>query len=268
MQTDSNPGESDGELPAECQAARSAMAEFVGSNQAKDGSAGFREHLTQCEECMVVYRQTMSAAARLGRSIREDRGDDERRWRKSAMATRAKKATAEPGRRNRFALRLALLPAAFALLIFLQRALKPGEGLTVHWKGGEVHVGSQRLNKEFPKRVLNEKGLYCYTKGNAHAQIFSHTDSERERFDLGIQSTLLVTDPENLEVRLEIGELLIYGEARVLSQYGLVEVEEGHAKLTIRDLKFQLECLEGSLSFITPAGEETLNAGEVIERGG
>ena len=270
MHSDSNPSpaEEPGELPESCRSARAAIAAYVGSSNTQEGTMHFRGHLTQCSDCMTIYRQAMAVAARMGRNLREGRVDDSRVRRQAARAERAKKATGEPGRRNRFALRLALLPAAFALLIVVQRALRPTEGLTLHWNGGEVHVGEQRLNKEYPKRALTEEGLLCYTRGNATAEIYANTDEERPRFELGMQSTLLVTDPKHLEVRLESGDLVILGRARVLSQYGIIEMEAGHAVASLRNLKFRLECLEGSLTFLTAAGEQVLQAGESLERGG
>ena len=270
MQSDSNPpaSEEPEELPEICLSTRRSIAAYVGNTSTQKGKGRFREHLTQCEDCMAIYRQTMAAAARMGRNLREDRVDLERALRQSARAERAKQATGDTRRRNRFALRLALLPAAFALLIVVQRALRPSEGLTLHWNGGEVHVGEQRLNKEFPKRALSEKGLICYTRGNATAEIFANTDGENARFELGMQSTLLVTDPKQLEVRLESGDLVILGRARVLSQYGIIEMEAGRAVASVRNLKFSLECMEGSVSFLTSEGEEILQAGQSLERGG
>ncbi len=255
------------ELPEECEASRRSIAEYVGRGEKREGFGDFRKHLTECCDCMQVYRETMSAAARMGRSLRDERVDTQRVLRHRGMQQRAKKATGEPGRRNRYALRLVLLPAAMALLFFLQQALKPDEGLVLHWTGGEVHLGDFRLNADFPKQALREEGVYCYTRGNASAELYAVSDPEQPVFKLGVRSALLVTHPKQREVRLESGELTILGASTILSQYGAARLDEGEAVMTIRDLKFELKCNKGSVVFLTPAGEQVLGAGENLRLG-
>ena len=110
------------DLPQACRAARKLLARFVGRGLPNVENQAFRQHLTHCEECRGIYRQTMTHAAAMGRAIREKRSENERERIRTEAHERVMNATGSPKRRNNYGLRLALLPAGIALLVLLSRA--------------------------------------------------------------------------------------------------------------------------------------------------
>ena len=68
----------DPNVPQACREAQLMIAKFVRSRLSRDEDRGFRSHLMSCEECAGIYRATLASAARLGRTVREDRNELDR----------------------------------------------------------------------------------------------------------------------------------------------------------------------------------------------
>ena len=240
------------------------IAKFVRLRLSRDEDRGFRSHLTSCEECAGIYRATLASAARLGRSIREERSELDREQRHTEFKERAINATGDRPRRNRFGLRLALLPAGVALALILFRAGGGTDSLSVHWTGGEVRVAGERLGTD-QRTIRLSRGDYCETRGNATAVITSSDDEEDVAFELGTDTVVLVIDTKERDVRLQKGELFLNGPCTVSSAHGVLQVEHGSARLDVRGGLYDLECLEGELLWTGPTGERRLLPGEAIE---
>ena len=223
-----------------------------------------RAHLVACPECRAQYRAAMGMAAQMGRALRDARLEKERSRRHGELARRAL-AAGSPLQKRRFGLRLMLLPAAFILLIALWMRVPEENTLRVAWNGGEVLAGGQRMSAERALLPI-APGEWCQTKGNARARIDSGPGGSCV-IELGIGTQLLVEETTPIRLRLQRGELQLAGPCLVTCVFGVLELDHGNARLTVSDGTYDLECLEGEVSWVESTGRRTLRAGERIEGG-
>jgi hypothetical protein len=256
MTTDRSSSRSDDGGVGACERAREALGRFVGKSLAPDEDREFRAHLTECTECRDLYRSTIASAARLGRTLREEREENTRVRRHHELHETAIAATGDARRPRRFGLRLALLPAGIALLILLWRAGGGETTLVVHWDGGEVRAAGQLLGAERPTLLL-EPGSWCVTRGNARARIASPEAEIR----VGLDTQLVVEDVPQCRLRLQKGELELEGAWVVSTAHGVLEIEEGAARLEVRGTRCVLACTEGSLRWTGVSGTRRFEAG-------
>ncbi len=256
--------EAEAPLPANCRTVQMLTAKFVHSTLSRAEDAFFRAHLDKCDRCEVVYRRAVHSAARLGRSMRAERGDAERERRHAEFEERARNATAGGKRKNRFGLRLALMPAGIALAFLLFRGGGGTQSLEVVWTGGDVRVSGQRLGTDLPRMRLS-RGDIVETRGNAHATILDGEGDDDVAYGLGMHTAVGVIDLRRSELRLHKGELTVHRPARVASAQGVLEVRSGSARLALDNALYDLECIEGALAWTGPTGVRELAAGESIE---
>ena len=255
--------------------ARRAIARFVGTagdlvdEHPEPGAwseAQFRSHIVQCPDCKRVYRETLTAAARIGHELRAERAEHLRELRRKNFRARAIDATAGGKRRGRWGLRLALIPALFAMLLLVFRAQGGEDGLVARWSGGEVRAAGQLLSADRPLMRLSP-GDWCHTRGNAVATLAARVDpapeGEAEPFELGVETDVLILDPRARAVRLERGTLEATGPARIVTPIGILDLAEGaSARIGVDAGGTDVECSEGSSTWTGPTGSRDLSAGE------
>jgi len=251
------------ELGRDCREARHAIARFVGGSVDRATDRRFRNHLMRCQECRAIYRETMSTAARMGGALRSEREETERETRHVSFRARAIQATADKRRRNRFGLRLALLPAGIALLILLFRAGGGESALVLHWNGGHVRAAGQLLNDDRPRMRLSS-GDWCETRGNATARIATSIElgEEPPPFTLGIETSLQVLDAKDHNVRLARGSLSARGPCSVITPHGVLAIESGGASVVLDGARYVLSVESGEVSWTGPSETRTLSAGQ------
>lgn len=243
--------------PADCERTRELLSHFLHRGLTREEDRGFRSHLTACEACRRLYRETMASAAPLGRAMREARDAHEKERRHEELREMALASGRRP-RRRRFGLRLMLLPVAFILLLTQWHRLveEPGR-LTLTWSGGEVRAAGQLLSPDRPELELAD-GDWCQTRGNARARIVGKDCS----FDLEVGTQLLVEKPSAGRVRLQQGELIAAGDCVVSSPFGVLELEGGTALVRVSGGKIEVECRSGGARWTDPTGSRSLAAGQ------
>jgi len=250
----------------DCAESRDSIAGFLDGGLERAADRRLRNHLVRCPECTALYRQTLAAAARMGRSLRVQKDERARATRSEGLRRRAMDATADGRRRNRFGLRLALLPAGIALLLCLFRAGGGEEALFVHAERGEVFVGDTVLDAERPTLRLGP-GDWVQTGDDARAALAGHADRTPGAPDLGVlgaRSDLLVLDAVRRELRLEGGLLELSGPASVQTVHGVLQLE-GRARLEVSRERYVVECLEGGARWTGPTLVRELVAGERVD---
>ena len=260
------PDERPGDEPsALCDQTPQALAKFIAGTLGRAEGTRFRAHLTRCATCRDDYRQAVASAARFGRSVRERRGGLERERRHTGLRRRAIAATAEPRRKRRFGLRLALLPAGIALLILLWQSSGGAGRTVVQWEVGEVVAAGTPLGHE--RRELRlQPGDWCETLGGGEASIDARGAGGKVGIRLEEETQVQVLDTAGRRFRLQQGELLLDGPCRITTSQGVLEVESGEARLSLRGGRVDVDCLAGRSTWTGPAGKQSVAKGERIRR--
>ncbi len=247
----------------ECRAARRAIAGFVQGGLDRARHQRFRNHLFRCRECTQVYREAMAAAARAGRALRTQRTEREQTIRREAFRQRTIEATASGRRRNRFGLRLALLPAAFALLILLVRAAGGEKELFAHWRTGDVQLGD-RLLGEGLQDVRLLPGDRIELERGAELLLAGAKEGEQSVATVRGEGELVVLSVPERSLRVEEGALQLNGPALVQTVHGVLELE-GRAVLEVDARRYRVEVLDGAASWTGPTGVRSLAVGTRVE---
>ncbi len=236
------------------------MARFLTRGLGGKGRDALRRHVADCEDCNVLYRQSVQATAQLGRGTRAEREEKERVQRRRTQRQMAMGASLTGGGRNH--MRLLLWPAIFALLVIvISRAAdvrQPGIQLSclagrLESSMGELEVGDEDL------RLL--RGGWVRTGGAGTARLERGTHEMR----LGASSEALVEVSRGVpRVRLVTGSLELEGSAVVPTPFGVVELTEGRAYVVLRGGTLHLVAHAGELSLVGPLGLRQIPAGSEL----
>ncbi len=198
--------------------------------------------------------------------MREEKEEHAKINRSEGLRKRAIDATADGRRKNRFGLRLAMLPAGVALLIILFRVGGGEDAMFVHWRRGRVMIGEAILGESSTLQRL-QPGDWVATEPGADA-VFSISAEEpggaNQLVQLGPGTKVLVINPKRRELRLEFGFLEILGPAIVQTAHGVLELT-GRAQVETTHEGYVVSCLEGEAQWTGPTLVRTLLAGDRIE---
>jgi hypothetical protein len=246
----------------DCEQARTEIRTFAGSRVPAARARVLRLHLLECEDCNAFYRESLETAARLGGNLRADREQGE------AEATEVRREAARSldkvrqRKPNSSRLRTVLLPAFFFfLMVFVTRAVWPGDRVQVADWGGPVFIDDEPFLREgSPKGIRRGRWLVTGAAGRLELKNGS------ARLALGERTFLLVEDPAAHRFRFRGGDLRVSGPCSVTTTHGVLELEDGTATLDARGASFELICEAGGALFIDATGEHRLEAGERVLR--
>lgn len=240
---------------------RRRISLFVEQGLSVDEGEAMREHVRKCLECRVAYQQTIRSAARLGRAQREERLDEQRQRRALFRKRVGVEADTKP---RRGMLRLALLPALFALLVIQMNRLSSANesGIRVTRVRGEVYAAGRTLTEEDPSVVVG-RAVACATREGAEA-ILERGDT---RFVMGGETMLEVElDRPVPRLRFHAGILQAEGPCAISTAVGVVEQVDGRASLQWLGRTLEITCLTGSMALTDAQGHHEVREGERILR--
>jgi len=266
--------------PIPCEEARRLLARFVGGELSRGEDRPFRAHVLSCTGCRDAYRESIQAAARLGRQHRAERertpaeivrgvperperhrgdgrdgGDEGSESRERTR--RARGAIARYSRANRatwFRLRLVLVPAVMIVLFSQLGVLRrPSSVEALALASGVVAAGADLA--EGSSVELSAGGVCASGSGRARLA------TKRGSASLEPRTLVVVEDPGRLRLRLERGTLALEGELVVTTPFGIATCD-GAGRLTLAGGSLEASCEAGSLTLVDAAGERTLAAGE------
>ena len=245
-----------------CEVARERLSALLVSGRTLAEEPTLREHLKVCEDCNAQYRSSLLSDARLRRAMiefaEEDSGQEAefpvRRPVLSPLAiARAGFATAERGK--------ATWVIVLAVIFYAAVRLTPDPSGVARARleslAGHVVSTGAPLAVGAPVREL-QRGDWVRTPEGARARL-SFGDT---RVELAASTEVQVEDPFTHRVRLEAGSLDVHGPLLVTSLYGIVQVEGGHATLSIASGGLFVESAEGNVHAIDSLGEHQLTSGE------
>ena len=246
-----------------CARAREQLTALLGSGRTLSEEPLLREHLSLCEDCNALYRTSLVADARLRRAMVDcEQGggygsDHEERPRRAVLSpiAIARAGFASSGRGK------ASWVIALGVLFYAVVRLTPDPTGAARARleslAGEVIATGEALAFGAPARDL-QRGDWVRTPPDVRAQLtFGKT-----QVVIAPGTELQIEEPSTHRVRLEAGSLDVHGPLLVTSLYGIVQVEGGHATLSIdRGILF-VESAEGKLRAIDSQGEHELKTGE------
>ena len=258
MVHESSPPEPD---EAACAATRRGIAAMIHSSVRGEVAQAVRGHLVQCEACAASYRTAMAQAAQAGGGLRAARVKRERARRHDELKRLSRSAG---GRSPRSRLWLQSFVVCAALIFLLTRLPLLGEGATlrlVRADGSAFAAGARVLAGDEPELG---RGDSCLT-GAASAAELTSGDT---RLVLGERGALFVEQgagPDGPRVRLMQGALRLDGSAVVTTQYGVITLAEGRARLALDPAGGSVTCDGGDLDVLGPLGRRTVAAGQTLE---
>lgn len=237
------------ERPLTCEEVPALVRTFVSVGLPGHEGRRLRAHVQACDACRAVYRDGVETAAHIGHERRVERVATEkavRRW-----SLRRDVFTVQSTRRGRGArLRTVLYPALFFLFILQLADVSRYEPLlSVEVLEGEVH-GSEHL----------QHGELCATGPDGRARLTSRGSS----LEVGPDTRLLVESASQARVRLLSGSLSLRGSWRVTTDRGVVDLEEGEARVTLDGEGLTCEGEDGELTILDAAGETPVRPGQRV----
>ncbi len=222
-----------------------------------------REHLNACADCNSLYRELLLADSRLRRTLVEcESGVDSnaveeapvRRAILSPLAV-ARAGFSSPGRGK------ATWVVLLAILCYAVIRLTPDPSGTARAQllalEGLVHTVGDPLAAGDPAREL-QRGDWLRTSEGARARLTLGTTT----LEVAASSVVQVEEPSTRRLRLESGALDVDGPLIITSRFGIVEVEAGHARLSLDSRGLSVESTHGSVRTIDSQGERELATGE------
>lgn len=247
----------------DCEHAAGEIRAFAGSSMPAARGRILRKHLLQCAECKALYRDVVETAASLGHNLRSGREDLES---ERAVIRRAAYRSIDKIRQekpNTFALRMILIPAFFFfLMVFVTKIAWPDDKVKVKDFGGAVFLGEDSFLPDGPAGLIL-RGSWLTTNERAFLELKLGSSSVR----LDELTFLLVEDPARHRFRLRNGTLELSGLAQVTTTRGILEMEEGTARLGLHGSNLELTCETGEVVFLDALGKTRLSAGEKLVRG-
>lgn len=241
-----------------CEATAERMERFAEGGPPP--SALERAHARACDGCGARYRAAVESAARAARAghRRALEGVDD------LPAARPRRLLAWPsprGARGSF-LRLLLGPAIVVALVTRLPGVAPAEEpLVVQALAGEVAL--DRAPLEHGARLRLSRNGVLRSGGAGRALV---TDGACE-LELGAESALLVETIRPPRLRLARGELELRGRVVVTCELGVLELEDGRARLRLDARGGELACTKGALVWTDARGARRVAAGESVGLG-
>jgi hypothetical protein len=206
-----------------------------------------RRHLARCPDCKARYRERIELTASLGASVRARGG--------ARHGSRGPRWLGTTSRERRW--RGALLFVVSSLLIAMVARLdgdwnfEPGMRLEVSegaaWAGGH-------LVEATAGQVFLERSDLVEVESGARARIASRS----LEFELEPGVRLLVVSALAQRLRLERGTIEVAGEGRLETPRGVVELDEGRARVTVTPRSLEVVPLSGRVVRTDARGRERL----------
>jgi len=240
-----------------CEVAWIMIQGFVSGDSTPDGEHLMRAHIARCGACRDEYRSAVVTLARIGGEKRRQRVERERSDRHDRLRTMAFQAAAPPsGKFQR--MRTMLYPAFFAFLMFqVSRMSVAVAGVSFTGLTGQVTVCEQGLEPAAEQTV--KRGDWCRTGPDSSARL----DATRAAVVLGASSAVLIERTQPTRYRLDSGSVDIDGTCTVNTSWGIVDLDQGRARATLREGGLEIECFEGLVAFTGALGSVKVEAGRI-----
>ncbi|HUR29618.1 MAG TPA: hypothetical protein VM509_15620 [Planctomycetota bacterium] len=248
-----------------CHAARADVAKLLSSGRTLADEPALREHLKTCLDCNAAYRSALLDDARLRRRMVDVENEEARHESPSAprravlsplAIARAGFATSAATGRATTAWMIVILIAGYAA-VRLTPGASAGGRATLQALAGEISTLGDPLLAGAPARDLS-RGDWVRLPAGARARLcFGAT-----KVELAACCELQIEEPSTRRVRLELGEIEVFGPLLVTSSYGIVQVEDGHATVGIDVSGLRVEAEDGNVRTIDSHGEHELESGE------
>jgi hypothetical protein len=250
---------------AECARARATVVELIAARRSLAERPELRRHLLACADCNAIYRERLLADARWRRTLArveqdtdegEDEGRDDGAPRRPVLSPVAV-VRAGFGGKGRGKV---VLVVVLAIVFYAAVRLTPDPSgtaraeLTVQ-SGRVASVGEPQGPGE-PMRQLQRGDWVRTAEGSSALLALGQTVVE-----VASSTVVQVEEPSTRRLRLESGVLDTRGPLTITSRFGLVEVEQGAAHVTLDSRGVTVEVREGQARVLDSRGEQRLSSG-------
>lgn len=223
---------------------------ILGATSSDDPVA--REHLHGCAECRELYRQQIAVKARVGRAVT-----------RTGVGTGALLGRSETPRfapRHRRLLVVIALSLAIAGVVRIGGSLRPDPTLGVQWIEGEFFVAGEPTGASYgPRTGLRGDLLQTGPDGRARVGL------DEGQILIGARTTLLVESAVARRVRMIGGRVTVEGVGRLMTPFGVVEVDGGAVEVSLFGDAYDLVVLEGAARLVSALGTQEISAGEAVD---
>lgn len=234
--------------PLSCDDVPGLVRTFVGQGIPPADHDRLRDHVAECADCRALYREGVQTAACIGHERRGEREATERALRHHELKRDVFEAHA-PARGRAARLRTLLYPAFLCFLMIQLLGGRPGrEGFEVEVLSGVVHARGRPV-----------RGELCATGPDGRARLTVGGNEAR----LGPETRLLLERPSPPRVRLIRGSLELEGSWRVASTHGVIELEDGRARVHLGPDGLGATNLDGRVRRVDHRGETVVAPGGV-----
>jgi hypothetical protein len=242
-----------------CESARKAIASLLSEGRGLHQETSLREHLVQCADCNSDYRNSMLTETRLRRAMLDvDFGPSEARAPTRAVLSPihiARAGFSAPSKGK--ATWVILLAVAFYAMVRLTPQPSGATRARLQATLGAVYANGEALAEGEPERELVRGDWVRTAQGVCALLILGDTHVE-----LAPLTQLQIEEPAARRLRLEAGTVEIVGPLQVSSAFGIVEVLEGRASVSIEEQGLVARSTQGIVRAIDSFGERHLLAGE------
>ncbi|QDU84506.1 hypothetical protein Pla163_16160 [Planctomycetes bacterium Pla163] len=225
-------------------------ARILGETSANDQAA--RDHMRRCEDCRELYRQQVAVKARVGRAVM--------RTGVETGAFLGRNETPRFAPRHRRLLVVIALSLAIAGVVRIGGGLRPDPTLGVEWIAGEFFVAGEPTGASYgPRMGLRGDLLQTGADGRGRVRL------DDGQILIGPSTTLLVESAVARRVRMVGGRVTVDGEGRLMTPFGVVQVEDGAVEVSLIGDDYSLNVLEGSAQLVSAFGTEEIHAGEAFD---
>jgi hypothetical protein len=240
-----------------CVEARGRLERFLTGDQSLSEDRALHAHLARCSGCNARYRETLLMTARLERDRRERAVDREARLERTQQMATA--ANLKRARTRRW--RAAVLPIGAVLVIAqLLAFVDGGASAQAKVEHGGAQVGEQLLDASTESFEL-ARGDWLTTFEDSRLAI----QSEGARAGLDGAARVLIERLDGLTLRLERGALEVEGACTIRGRFGLVEVSEGRARITVEAGNIVVENRAGAVRLVDALGSRAIEPGRLLE---
>jgi len=248
-----------------CEDARARIPQHAQGGLSTEEVTPLRAHLEACPECATLYREQVEASVDIGLSAIKEVEEAETRRRVQRART-----SVEMGSRARgFRWRTLLMPLFFAwLIIQVSGVFAQAPRIVLVEADGMVEVAGRPVEayEELGEDdvLLLVRGSWCQVADGGSA-VFEVTGG---RVSLTGPAAVLAEGVEPPRLRVQHGTLALdmKGPLELITQRGVVEIEQGRGVLVAGPEVVEITWSEGVGRLIDARGETALERGTVLRR--